>query len=415
MATDARQQAMMLAGLGKLDEAENVAARVLAGEPDDLHCLLAMALVHQGRNDVGAMAESAGRAAANNPDVFAAHYLLGVALLQQARHAEAAAAAERAVALDPNQVVALNILATALASMPGRHPDVMRVVEHAAQIAPDAGAIWLPASLSYLNVGRVDDAVAAAERAVELDPGTGTHHLHLGAVYLRVRRYDEAIARFRAALATDQAPLLLTALELNLLEATVPDEVRDLYEQVRSALRHPDLTDLELPVTDPTLVMLRCAYARGFMTACDHDAVARTVGALLRDTPDHPTVRVLAAHVAEHDGDYDSALRLAEGLLAAGLPIESPLPTADDGAAVHHVRTHSYQQLGRYPQALGALEEAMAAYPGVAEFPCRRAEILAELDRADEARAALARALELDPDHTAAKALVERLTPTPRR
>jgi predicted O-linked N-acetylglucosamine transferase (SPINDLY family) len=104
------------------------------------------------------------------PDSAVFHNNLAVVLADQLRHAEAAAACRRAVALDP-----------------------------------DFAAAWSNLARSLQNLGEIDEAIDAARRAVELDPKLAAAYCNLGMCHQERGQIEEAIAAYRAGIEADPA------------------------------------------------------------------------------------------------------------------------------------------------------------------------------------------------------------------
>lgn len=131
-----------------------------------------------------------------------AHALLGQALLDQDRNAEAEAAARAALGLDPFHLHGLAVLADALGSQE-RYDAGLQVIDRALRLAPDSAMLHRQSSALHLGRNRVKEGLGAAERAVELDPEDSDNHVVLASALFTARRRDEAQAALGTALALD--------------------------------------------------------------------------------------------------------------------------------------------------------------------------------------------------------------------
>ncbi|MBA3339578.1 MAG: tetratricopeptide repeat protein [Geodermatophilaceae bacterium] len=392
-------RAVALVELGRLDDAEKMATRALASDPDSHAGLLTLVLVCQQRGDLDGMQRMSRRLVAAHPDKHEGHILLSAVLSQNDEWEAATEAAERAVWLAPDDPSAFHALATALAAAPDRSADAIHAAEEAGRLAPDHPWPWLALSGVYARAQRFSEAIDAAQRALTIDPTSVFGRILLAVAYLCNGDHAEALNEFRLALSQEPTEFVLALVEGSLLEVGVPLPTRLLYEQVRAALGHPDLTEVAPRITDPALVKLRCAYAVGEATYGDAVRAGQIVASVLRDVPGQPAARRLAASLAERSGELATAARLAEELLLEGMP----------HSGLHHVRTHSLQRLDRLTEALDALSDAIAAHPQLGEFPLRRAEVLASLGRTLEARDWVDRAISIDPGNQDAQDLAARL------
>lgn len=127
---------------------------------------------------------------------------LGVALLEQFKHAEAAEAFRKALALRPELAAAQVNLAVALFNVPD-----LEAAEQAAAAAvrtlPDAPQPHYLTGLVAKAQNRMDVATAAFTRVLALDPQDVGAHVNLGQLLVQERRYPEAMEHFRAAIAAE--------------------------------------------------------------------------------------------------------------------------------------------------------------------------------------------------------------------
>jgi len=202
-----RQRALLMADLGRYDEAVGEIALGLAAAPDDAALLSTLARVH----------------------------------VAAAQPADALAAAERAVAAAPGTVGPLVVRAMALS-------DERRFGE-AAQIAASILAAW-PADPYAQRTGAAllsearngQDALNAAWNGVRLTPADAEAHLVLAVVAARLRLFDLAQRAYGEALD---------------LDAAIGDAQRDVgvvrLERHRWALALEGLADAAMPVPDPAV------------------------------------------------------------------------------------------------------------------------------------------------------------------
>ena len=135
----------------------------------------------------------------------------------------------------------------------------------------------------------------------------------------------------------------------------------------------------------------------------------------------HPVVMVTYADIAYAQEDFDESLkryeearvvaiefddRSREENQARGIsydPVSAPVMAATVGIA------RSYAKLGRFTEALEYYDLAVEMDPLAADILVERALVLIEMDRKDDARVDLERALELDPNLEAAQDVLAEL------
>ncbi len=134
---------------------------------------------------------------------------LGVALLEQFKHAEGAEQFRRAVKLDPQLALAHINLAVALYNVPDADA-AARAATAALALAPSAPQPLYIQALVARSRNQIDEAVAAFRRVLQIDPRDTGANVNLGQLYAQQRNYAEAERAFRAAL--DSEPYNTTAL-----------------------------------------------------------------------------------------------------------------------------------------------------------------------------------------------------------
>jgi tetratricopeptide (TPR) repeat protein len=148
----------------------------------------------------------------SSPDAREAAYRannLGVALLEQFKHAEGAAEFRRALKLDPQLALAHINLAVALYNVPDADASA-RAAASALALAPGAPQALYIQALIARSRNQTDEAVAAFRRVLEVDPRDTGANVNLGQLHAQRRDYAEAERAFRAAL--DSEPYNTTAL-----------------------------------------------------------------------------------------------------------------------------------------------------------------------------------------------------------
>lgn len=127
------------------------------------------------------------------------NYANALALPMVGRWAEAVAAGERAVALDPNYAEARNSLAQVLRQV-GRGAEAVGQLEVARKLQPESAEIRSNLCDALRLMGRVADAVAEGEAAVRLKPEFPVAHGNLGLVLAAAGRATEAEKSYATAL-----------------------------------------------------------------------------------------------------------------------------------------------------------------------------------------------------------------------
>jgi len=101
----------------------------------------------------------------------------------QAKHTEAVAAAEKAVAIDPTLSEAYAVLGVSLAGL-GRFDEARMQCDRAVRMRPDDAAVRLALGRILDQQGRHDEAIEALKRAIDLTPKDARVHRAIAAAYL---------------------------------------------------------------------------------------------------------------------------------------------------------------------------------------------------------------------------------------
>jgi tetratricopeptide (TPR) repeat protein len=99
-----------------------------------------------------------------------AHEVASAMLAHSGQHAEAVAAAQRAIAIDPNDADGYVALAGAL-SFAGRPAEALEAVEKAMRLNPRFPSSYAyQRGLALFGMNRLDEAAASLQRAIQLNP-----------------------------------------------------------------------------------------------------------------------------------------------------------------------------------------------------------------------------------------------------
>ena len=124
----------------------------------------------------------------------------------------------QALALEPDEARVLNHLGYNWIVLGERVNEGFALVERAAELAPDNGAILDSLGWGHFKLGRYEQAVEWLERAVELSPANATIHWHLGDAYARSGRELEAGFQWQRALDLTSDPREEALLEMRLAQ-----------------------------------------------------------------------------------------------------------------------------------------------------------------------------------------------------
>jgi tetratricopeptide (TPR) repeat protein len=229
----------------------------LAANPEcwAAHYNLGVALVKKGKVDE-AIAHFQD-ALQMRPDYAEAHNNLGSAYLQQGKVDEAIAQFQMALRLRPDYAEAHNNLGTVL-EQKGGVDEAIAQYQAALQLKPDYADAHNNLGIALLHKGGVDEAVAQYQMALQLKPDYADAHNNLGTALVQKGRMAEAITQYRKALQIEPADPK-TQNNLALLLATGAEaSLRNGDQAVQLARQANDLAGGKNPLYLRTLA---AAYA----------------------------------------------------------------------------------------------------------------------------------------------------------
>jgi tetratricopeptide (TPR) repeat protein len=195
------------------------------------------------------------------------HAKIGLVLLKKGSVDEAVANFQKALQMNPDNVLVDNILGNALLQK-GRVDEAIAEFQKARQIKPNDPAGHSNLGNALLQKGRVDEAIAEFQQALQIKPGLAVAHYNLGTALLQKGRVDEAIAHFEKALEIQPAdPTFQNNLAWLLATAPVAS-LRNGGKAVELARQASLLTGGENPVVLHTLAAA-CAEAGRYSEAVE--------------------------------------------------------------------------------------------------------------------------------------------------
>jgi len=177
---------------------------------------LAFALRETGRE--GEAIEHYEKALAIKPDYVEALNSLGLTLVHVGRVKEAIDRYGQALKIKPDYVQAHNNLANVL-ERTGRHAEAIEHYEQALRIQPDFMDAHFNLGLALEQAGKLSEAIAHYEQAVKLKPDSVNALDTLARAYADAGRFDEAVSAAQAALGLARAanqPAIAEGIEVRL-------------------------------------------------------------------------------------------------------------------------------------------------------------------------------------------------------
>jgi tetratricopeptide (TPR) repeat protein len=308
----------------------------LAQAPDSLASAFA---AYQGGDLVQAK-RLARQALDRNPKRAGAWHLAGVIDMQSGHLAEALAAFDASLLLQPTNADVLANRGLALHQL-GRHAEAVHSYGAALNIRPDAAQTHNNRGMALADLGDLDVAQQDYQRAIQLQPDYAAAHYNLGLLLLTRGQFEGSLTSFDTAigLAADHAEA----------HASRGLALHGLKRYAQALASYDQAISLQ-----PAFAL---AYNNRGLT--------------------HQALRDFSAAVH----DYQAAIAYEPSLSQA----YSNLGTA-------------FKAMHCFDDALLAYDQSLAANPAVAQVLCNRGAVLQALQRADEARACFDEAIALDAD-----------------
>ncbi len=179
-------------------EAETLARRILASEPDHRPTLNLLGVLREEAGDHTQAADLFARLAELSPDDAEAHYNLAIGLTELGRVDEAIWRYQRAVALRPDHAKAHSNLGGAL-RIRGLLDEAEAACRRALTIDPDSASAHVNLGTVLASRDRLDEAAQSFRRATELKPDLAEAFLNLGLTLHNQGRFEEALTQYRRA------------------------------------------------------------------------------------------------------------------------------------------------------------------------------------------------------------------------
>jgi len=140
----------------------------------------------------------------NDSDCTEAMSVLATLLQINGRFAESAALYQQTLALQPDNVIAINNLAWILCEEQGNYEQALELTHRGLKIAPDYTDLIDTRGVVYYRLGKFDMATQDFTKCLELYPDeappTTSSYLHLGRTLAKLGQNSEAVENLKKAL-----------------------------------------------------------------------------------------------------------------------------------------------------------------------------------------------------------------------
>ena len=274
----------------------------------ELSVELASAVETHRSGRIEAAEEAYRRVLVEWPDCAEAHHMLGVARMQQEKHAEAVEIFRRAIDLDDSQARYHSNLGSAYLRL-GQWEKAIAALERALAYDPGFLDARYNLGVAYLELARLGDAEAEFRAVLRAQPQHLAACNNLGAVLIRQKRTDEALSCFRNCLDLEpQNPAFLVNLAFAL------ERINELDEAERAGRQ---ALEIDASATAPAYLLARLDHRRDRLP----EAKERLQALLIREQPMPARIDILfeLGLVLDRMGEATDAFRCfveANALLA---------------------------------------------------------------------------------------------------
>jgi protein O-GlcNAc transferase len=190
------------AGLQRYDLVIDCCRRVIAIQPNNsaAHYNLGIALLQQG--DTWNAASSFSEASRLSPDRPEIHFYLGNTLMQLGQYDRAAQCYHRVLALTPEHAVTYNSLCAALLKS-RKFSSAIQACAEAIRLQPEYAEAYTNLGNALGESGQYDKAIASHQRAISLNPELAPAHYNLGNALVAVNRFTDAVVHYEESLCID--------------------------------------------------------------------------------------------------------------------------------------------------------------------------------------------------------------------
>lgn len=391
------ERAVALIRLERYAEAEPMLRSVLAADPDHYGALANLAWMLDLVDRRGEALETARLVIARWPDSTEGLYRAALVQKQEGEFGEALTLVERALRIAPDEGRVLRLYAQVLARFPDRRAEALAAADRAIEVDPQTGDSFQTRAMVLVDEYRWPEADLAMEQALRLAPMNSTFLIQAGIVKLRLGAIERAREAFTSALRLKPRPSRVREVLDTLESQGLPAPLLDVYTLGCQALDIPDLGTPGTAGTDPELLRTQAGIAASMWRAAvynhawskdSRDRCRALVAAMLEADPTLVPARLVAADIANDDDRHEDLLALALPLIAEG---EATRP-------LFRWTVYALEKLDRLEEALEIAAEGRRRFPDSSESVSLQGRVLAAMGRHEEAVAAAKTAVELAGD-----------------
>jgi len=313
---------------------------VLELAPDNAEAFTRLGIVMHGQEQLDAAIEQYQQALRINPDLPLTHFNLGVAHQELHQYAEAETSYRNTIHLQPDYANVHANLGYVL-NLQSKHEEAAAAYQQALIFDPDTAEIHHNLGLVLMAQGRTDEAENSLQTALRLNPGYTEAYINLAGLLQVKGDYPEAEAALRKAISND--PNSADTHQKLAIVLNSMGRQSEAVDSCREALRlKPDCVDAHIALAAAVITLQRPDEA---MNHCNQ---------ALDIEPDNINAISLAANIAIHTGDKETASQTLRPLLEKGFDDFGP-----DHINIALAFALISKELGQQEEAIALLEKLL--------------------------------------------------------
>jgi tetratricopeptide (TPR) repeat protein len=376
---------------GEAEQARQQFARAIELRPDYISARLGMALLQVFRQEYDAALRSTQDILKYDPNNPSAKLLASAAMVGQQRYGDSRQVLDQMLKVNPSSAAATYEMGVVDLGEK-KYKDAETAFRRSYELNPANTRGLMGVVTTYMTQGLTDKAVQLLQAEIAKAPARMEFHLALADVGMRAGRFDMAIAEFQQVLAA--MPKGTAAQGRVYLEMGETYRLKGDFASAINALQEARKT---LPDDEKVLTDLAITLA-----SVDRWPEARQVyEATMKIDPNNGVVlNNLAFGLAEHNGDLDQALTMAQ-------QAKRIMPTM---AEVSDTLAWIYLKKNLPDQALPILQDIVTKNPGRPTFHYHLGMAMAQKGEKAKAREEYDKALALNPASDEKKQIQDRMS-----
>jgi len=187
---------------GELKEAVQLLRKAISKTSDNerLNFYFTLAALYEGNKQMAEADKTFREASTNLPDSVEAHLKYGMFLERTGRQDDAMSQMQKALSMDPDNVLALNYVGYTWADQGIKLKEALKYIKKAVAARPEDGFIRDSLGWVYFRLGDLQRAAAELERALAEEPDDPAIREHAGDIYKAMHEPQKSLKDYQKSL-----------------------------------------------------------------------------------------------------------------------------------------------------------------------------------------------------------------------